>query len=101
MIIGIKISHIINRINKNERSNENIVEKNSSDFFLPNFDWIPDTTGINAELSDPRFADGWWQEQINMMLEVGKKAEQQSLAKYGLDFVTETYLPEKLQQLGL
>jgi DNA topoisomerase-6 subunit A len=35
------------------------------------------------------------------MLEVGKKAEQQSLAKYGLDFVTETYLPEKLQQLGL
>jgi len=36
-----------------------------------------------------------------MMLEVGKKAEQQSLAKYGLDFVTETYLPEKLPQLGL
>ena len=53
MIIGIKISHIINRINKNESSNENIVEKNSSDFFLPNFDCIPDTTGINAELSDP------------------------------------------------
>ena len=52
MITGIKISHIIKRINKNERSNENIVEKNSSDFFLPNFDWIPDTTGINAELSE-------------------------------------------------
>ena len=60
-----------------------------------------DIEALNAELSDPRFADGWWQEQINMMLEVGKKAEQQSLAKYGLDFVTETYLPEKLQQLGL
>ena len=56
---------------------------------------------LNAELSDPRFADGWWQEQINMMLEIGKKAEQQSLAKYGLDFVTETYLPEKLSELGL
>jgi DNA topoisomerase-6 subunit A len=27
---------------------------------------------------------------------LGKKAEQQSLAKYGLDFVTDTYLPEKL-----
>jgi DNA topoisomerase-6 subunit A len=36
------------------------------------------------------------------MLDLGKKAEQQSLAKYGLDFVTDTYLPEKLQQkLGL
>ena len=40
-------------MNKNESSSENIVEKNSSDFLLPNFDWIPDTTGINAELSDP------------------------------------------------
>ena len=29
-----------------------------------------------------------------MMLEIGKKAEQQSLAKYGLDFVTDTYLPK-------
>ena len=45
--------------------------------------------------------DGWWQDQINMMLDIGKKAEQQSLAKYGLDFVTDTYLPEKLGELGL
>ena len=50
-----------------------------------------DIEALNAELTDPRFADGWWQEQINMMLELGKKAEQQSLAKYGFDFVTETY----------
>ncbi len=60
-----------------------------------------DIEALNAELSDPRFADGWWQDQINMMLDIGKKAEQQSLAKYGLDFVTDTYLPEKLAQLGL
>ena len=33
--------------------------------------------------------------------ELNKKAEQQSLAKYGLDFVTDTYLPEKLTELGL
>jgi len=26
--------------------------------------------------------------------------EQQALAKYGLDFVTDTYLPEKLSELG-
>lgn len=60
-----------------------------------------DIEALNAELSDPRFADSWWQDQINMMLELDKKAEQQSLAKYGLDFVTETYLPEKLAELGL
>ena len=69
---------------------------------LPNDDLSPrDVEALKAELSDPRFADPWWQEQINMMLELGKKAEQQSLAKYGLDFVTETYLPEKLAELGL
>jgi DNA topoisomerase-6 subunit A len=60
-----------------------------------------DVDALKAELSDPRFADAWWQDQINMMLELGKKAEQQSLAKYGLDFVTDTYLPEKLNDLGL
>ena len=69
---------------------------------LPNDDLSPrDVEALKAELSDPRFADPWWQEQINMMLELGKKAEQQSLAKYGLDFVTDTYLPEKLAELGL
>jgi DNA topoisomerase-6 subunit A len=58
-----------------------------------------DIQALNAELSDPRFADQWWQSQINDMLELGKKAEQQSLAKYGLDFVTDTYLPEKLAEI--
>ncbi len=60
-----------------------------------------DVEALKAELSDPRFSDGWWKEQITMMLDLGKKAEQQSLAKYGLDFVTDTYLPEKLAELGL
>jgi DNA topoisomerase-6 subunit A len=32
---------------------------------------------------------------------MGLKAEQQALAKYGLDFVTDTYLPEKLAEAGL
>ena len=38
---------------------------------------------------------------IQMMLSLDKKVEQQSLAKYGLDFVTDTYLPEKLAEIGL
>jgi len=60
-----------------------------------------DSNALSAELSDPRFSTGWWQEQIHLMQEIGKKAEQQSLAKYGLDFVTDTYLPEKLSAMGL
>jgi len=29
------------------------------------------------------------------------QAEQQALAKYGLDYVTDKYLPEKLTELGV
>ena len=60
-----------------------------------------DVGALNAELSDPRFKDEFWKNEIELMLKLGKKAEQQALAKYGLDFVTDRYLPEKLGELGL
>lgn len=60
-----------------------------------------DIRALNAELNDPRFNDEFWRSEIETMLKIGKKAEQQALAKYGLDYVTETYLPEKLTELGL
>ncbi len=60
-----------------------------------------DVSALNAEMSDPRFADSFWRTEIQTMLQINKKAEQQALAKYGLDYVTDTYLPEKLGELGL
>jgi len=60
-----------------------------------------DIKALEAELTDPRFNDPFWKNEIDLMLKIGKKAEQQALAKYGLDYVTDTYLPEKLSQLGL
>jgi DNA topoisomerase VI subunit A len=60
-----------------------------------------DIRALKAEKNDPRFADEYWRGEIDTMLELGKKAEQQALAKYGLDFVTDTYMPDKLKMLGL
>ena len=60
-----------------------------------------DTGALNAELSDPRFADEFWVNEIQAMLSMKKKSEQQALAKYGLDFVTDRYLPEKLTDMGV
>ncbi len=57
-----------------------------------------DVRALESELDDPRFGDPFWQGEIELMLEINKKAEQQALAKYGLDYVTETYLPEKLRE---
>ncbi|MGC8505524.1 MAG: DNA topoisomerase IV subunit A [Thermoplasmata archaeon] len=60
-----------------------------------------DIQALNAELKDPRFQTEFWKREIETMLQTGKKAEQQALAKYGLDYVTDTYLPEKLASPGM
>ncbi len=60
-----------------------------------------DIGALHAELSDPRFADEYWVNEIQAMLKMNKKSEQQALAKYGLDYVTDTYLPEKLTDMGV
>ena len=60
-----------------------------------------DINALESELTDPRFQTDYWEEQIELQLDIGKKAEQQSLAANGLDFVTETYLPERLDQMGV
>ena len=60
-----------------------------------------DINALESELTDPRFQTDYWEEQIELQLDIGKKAEQQSLAANGLDFVTETYLPDRLGDMGV
>jgi DNA topoisomerase-6 subunit A len=60
-----------------------------------------DVRALQAELTDPRFKTADWRAEIELMLKNGRKAEQQSLAKYGLNYVTDTYLPEKLGEMGV
>ncbi len=48
--------------------------------------------------NDPFFRHhGEWGKAINEMLDMGERAEQQAFAKHSLNFVLETYLPEKLE----
>lgn len=37
-----------------------------------------------------------WQKALDQMVQMGVRAEQQALAKHGLNYVIDTYLPEKL-----
>lgn len=60
-----------------------------------------DVAALKSELDDPRFDDDYWRGEIEYQLQLGKKSEQQALAKYGLDFVTDKYLPEKLAEMGI
>jgi DNA topoisomerase-6 subunit A len=65
-----------------------------------------DIKALEAEKTDPRFkgtiySDITWEGEIELQLKLNKKSEQQALAKYGLDYVTSTYLPEKLSEMGV
>jgi DNA topoisomerase-6 subunit A len=60
-----------------------------------------DINALESELEDPRFQTEFWEEQIELQLDIEKKSEQQSLASRGLDFVTDTYLPERLNEMGV
>ncbi|MEO0481143.1 MAG: DNA topoisomerase IV subunit A [Planctomycetota bacterium] len=52
----------------------------------------------DALKNDPFFqAHKPWQKAIQQMLKMGKRAEQQALAKWGLNFVIDEYLPRKLK----
>lgn len=39
-----------------------------------------------------------WQDTLNQMLKMGVRVEQQAFAKHGLNYVLDTYLPEKLKR---
>ncbi|WP_435066863.1 DNA topoisomerase IV subunit A [Haloplanus sp. C73] len=60
-----------------------------------------DVNALESELDDPRFMTDYWEEQIELQLDIGKKAEQQALASRGLDFVTDEYLPTRLAEMGV
>ncbi|MGH0037845.1 MAG: DNA topoisomerase IV subunit A [Myxococcota bacterium] len=55
----------------------------------------------DALKNDPFFkAHKPWQKAIEQLLQMGVRAEQQSLAKWGLNYVIEEYLPAKLENPG-
>jgi len=60
-----------------------------------------DLQALRAELSDPRFNTPYWEKQIRLQLDLKRKAEQQAFAGKGLDFVTKTYLPQRLSEMGI
>ena len=60
-----------------------------------------DTNALESELEDPRFQTEFWEREIEHQLDIGKKSEQQALAARGLDFVTDEYLPTRLDEMGI
>ena len=58
-----------------------------------------DVSRLKELAADPRYNGNKWQTEIKKMLKIGKKAEQQAFSKYGLEYVVDTYLPDKLAEI--
>ncbi len=48
-------------------------------------------------LKYPWFQSEFWQRQLKKAIQTKRKAELQSLAKYGIEFISEKYIPDKLK----
>jgi DNA topoisomerase-6 subunit A len=50
-------------------------------------------------LRDPRYQSQFWQKELKLFLEHGRKAEQQAFSRFGLSYVTKEYLPAKFAEI--
>ena len=57
-----------------------------------------DRKRLEEELKYQWFQTPEWQKELNMMLTMGVRIEQQALAHKSLEFVAEEYLPEKIEK---
>lgn len=80
--IGVTASDIINYKLKTDKMREGDIKR------------------IKELQKDPRYKeDKRLQHELKTWLQLGKKAEQQALLKYGFEFVVNDYLPEKFKEL--
>ena len=56
-----------------------------------------DLKRLNELALDIRYASQDWQKHIAEFQSLRRKAEQQAFSRYGMDFVVDTYLPDKLE----
>jgi len=99
---AIKTAHISEYLATPSASYLGVTPSDIENYDLPTDDLTKeDIKSLKSELTDPRFNDSFWKHEIKLQLKLGKKSEQQALAKYGLDYVTDTYLPEKLVEMGM
>ena len=69
-------------------------------YHLPS-DALTDTDRKRTQelLRDPRYQSQFWQKELKLFLEHGRKAEQQAFSRFGLSYVTKEYLPAKFAEI--
>ena len=47
--------------------------------------------------ADPRYTEKMWHDELDSFLKYKRKSEQEAFARYGLSYIVDKYLPDKLQ----
>lgn len=47
--------------------------------------------------NDPRYKDDLWQKELDILIKLEQKAELEAFSKYGLTYIVDKYLPDKLE----
>lgn len=50
--------------------------------------------------NDPRYRSGIWSKEIDVFLQHRRKAEQEAFSRYGLSYIVDVYLKERMEELG-
>ena len=58
-----------------------------------------DVARLKELAADPRYKADFWQTEIKKMIKLGRKAEQQSFSKYGLEYIVDNYFPNKISAI--
>lgn len=46
---------------------------------------------------DPRYTEKMWHDELDTFLKIKRKSEQEAFSRYGLSYIVDKYLPEKLE----
>jgi len=57
-----------------------------------------DVKRIHELQKDPRYTGGIWQRELDMFLKIKRKSELEAFSKYGLTYIVDKYLKEKIEQ---
>ena len=49
--------------------------------------------------ADPRYTEKMWHNELDTFLKIKKKSEQEAFSRYGLSYIVDKYLPEKLETM--
>jgi DNA topoisomerase-6 subunit A len=57
-----------------------------------------DMKRLNELQKDPRYKDPLWRREIKTFMKIKRKAEQEAFSRYGLTYIVDEYLPNKLEE---